>query len=181
MIAIQHNSIWLINSILLWLYKNAGGHITLSPSHASLSMSFTSWSVSFSREQSAFAGKCHLASHSYLTYHYEFRHTFSNSPVTNELVICALVNHLHDAASVQDRNHSGRPSELSDNTGHSGHFQYFNIKMLFSDFNIIYFLTYKTCVRNGTCDFFISLFHTHFRFLYISVANHILSFSEHGN
>jgi hypothetical protein len=58
----------------------------------------------------------HLASRSYLTCQNEFRDTFPDSPVPNKSTISRLVNRFRDTGSVQDRNRSGRPSMLRDNS-----------------------------------------------------------------
>jgi hypothetical protein len=46
----------------------------------------------------------------------KFRDTFPDSPVPNKSTISRLVNRFHDTGSVQDRNRSGRPSVLSDDS-----------------------------------------------------------------
>jgi hypothetical protein len=84
----------------------------------------------------------YLASRSYLTCQNEFTDTFPDSPVPNKSTISCLVNRFRNTGSVQDRNRSGRPSVLMQQC------------FLFSDFNVIYFLTNRTCARNRLCDFF---------------------------
>jgi hypothetical protein len=53
---------------------------------------------------------------SYLTCQNEFRDTFPDSPVPNKSTLSRLVNRFRDTGSVQDRNRSGRPSVLSDDS-----------------------------------------------------------------
>jgi hypothetical protein len=63
-----------------------------------------------------FIVKHYQASHSYLTCQNDFRDTFPDSPVSNKLKISRLVNRFCDTGSVQDRNRSGRPPVLSDDS-----------------------------------------------------------------
>jgi transposase len=72
--------------------------------------------MSFSQVQRVFIVKHHLASRSYLACQNEFRDTFPDSPVPNKSTISCLVNRFRDTGSVLDRNRSGRPSVLSDDS-----------------------------------------------------------------
>jgi hypothetical protein len=89
--------------------------------------------MSFSQVQRVFVVEHYLASRSYLTCQNGFRDsTYPDSPVPNKLTISRLVNRFRDTGSVQDRNRSGRPSVLSDDSLDdirqtllcSGHFQH---------------------------------------------------------
>jgi hypothetical protein len=90
----------------------------------------------------------HLASRSYLTCQKEFRATFPDSSVPDRPTVSRLVNRLRDTGSVQDGNRSGRPLVNAVNNSST---QYNTF--LFSDCNIIYFLTNRIYVRNGPHDF----------------------------
>jgi hypothetical protein len=70
----------------------------------------------FSQVQWMFIVEHYLASRSYLTCQNQFRDTFPDSPVPNKSAISRLVNRFRDTGSVQDRNRSGRPSALSDDS-----------------------------------------------------------------
>jgi hypothetical protein len=113
--------------------------------------------MSFSQVQRVFIVEHYLASRSYLPCQNEFKDTFPDSPVPNKSAISRLVNRVHETGSVQDRNRSGRPSVLSDDVDISN--TSYNI-VFFSDFNVIYFLTNRTCVRNWLLDFSITLYKT---------------------
>jgi hypothetical protein len=71
-------------------------------------------STSFSQVQQVFTVEHYLASRSYSTCQNGFRDAFPNSPAPNKSTISCLVNCFRDTGSVQDRNRSGRPSVLSD-------------------------------------------------------------------
>jgi hypothetical protein len=60
--------------------------------------------------------KHYRASCSYFTCQNEFRDAFPDSPVPDKSTISCLVNCFLDTRSVQDRNHSGQPSVLSDDS-----------------------------------------------------------------
>jgi hypothetical protein len=85
-----------------------------------LSFNRRSARMSFSQVQRVFIVQHYLASRSYLTCQNEFRDTFPYSPVPNKSTISRLVNRFRDTGSVQDRNRSGRPSVLSDDTERGG-------------------------------------------------------------
>jgi hypothetical protein len=70
----------------------------------------------FSQVQRVFIVEHYQASRCYLTCQNEIRDTFLDSPVPNKSTISRLVNRFHDTGSVQDRNRSGRPSVLSDDS-----------------------------------------------------------------
>jgi hypothetical protein len=72
--------------------------------------------MSFSQVQRVLVVEHYLASRSCLTCQDEFRDTFPDSPGPNKLTVSCLVNHFRDTGSVQDRNRSGRPSLLSDDS-----------------------------------------------------------------
>jgi hypothetical protein len=106
-----------------------------------------------------FIVKHYLASRSYLTFQNEFRDKFPNSPMPNKSTISRLVNRFRDTGSMQVRNRSGQPLVLSDDTKWGGNFKHLiEHCFLFSDFNIIYFLTNRTCVRNRLHEFWIILY-----------------------
>jgi hypothetical protein len=72
----------------------------------------------FSQVQRQFTVEyCH-ASRSYLTCQNELWDTFPGSPVQNESTVSRLVNRFHETGSAQDRNRSGRPSVLRDDSSH---------------------------------------------------------------
>jgi hypothetical protein len=89
-----------------------------------LSFNSRSARMSFSQVQSLFIVEHYLASRSYLTCQNEFRDTVPDSPVPNKSTVSRLVNSFRDTGSVQDRNRSGRPLVLNDDTGRGVHFQY---------------------------------------------------------
>jgi transposase len=74
----------------------------------------------------------YLASHSYLTCQNEFRDTYPDFSVSNKSTVSRLVNRFYDTGNMQDRNRSGRPSVLSDDSSDDirqtllrfGHFQH---------------------------------------------------------
>jgi hypothetical protein len=68
----------------------------------------------FSQVQRVFIVEHYLASRSYLTYRMSWD-TFPDSPVPNKST-SRLVNSFRDTGSVQDRNRSGRPSVLNDDS-----------------------------------------------------------------
>jgi transposase len=72
--------------------------------------------MSFSHVQRVFIVEHYLASRSYLNFQKEFRDTFPYSPVPNKSTVSRLVNRFRDTGSVQDRNRSGRPLVLSDDS-----------------------------------------------------------------
>jgi transposase len=78
--------------------------------------------MSFSQVQRVFVVEHYLASRSYSTSQNEFSETFPDSPVPNKSTISRLVNRFRDTGSVQDRNRSGRPPVLSEDTERGGHF-----------------------------------------------------------
>jgi hypothetical protein len=51
-----------------------------------------------------------------LDYQNDLRDTFSDSPVPNKSTVSRLVNRFRDTGSVLDRNRSGRPSVLNDDS-----------------------------------------------------------------
>jgi hypothetical protein len=72
--------------------------------------------MSLSQVQRVFIVEHYLASCSYLTCQNAFRVTFPDSPVPNKNTLSHLVNRFRDTGSVQDRNRSGRPSVLCDDS-----------------------------------------------------------------
>jgi hypothetical protein len=72
--------------------------------------------MSFSQVQRVFIVEHYLTSRSYLTCQNDFGDTFPDFPVPNKSTISRLVNRFRDTGSVQDRNRSGRPSVLSDDS-----------------------------------------------------------------
>jgi hypothetical protein len=70
----------------------------------------------FSQVQRVFIDEHYLASRSYLTCQNEFMDTFPDSPVPKKSTVSRLVNCFRGTGSVQDRNRSGRPSVLSDDS-----------------------------------------------------------------
>jgi hypothetical protein len=69
-----------------------------------------------SQVQRVFIVEHHLASRSYSTRQNEFRDTFPDSPAPNKSTLSRLVNHFRETGSVQERNSSGRPLVLSDDS-----------------------------------------------------------------
>jgi hypothetical protein len=72
--------------------------------------------MSFSQVQRVFIFEHYLASRSYLTCQNQFRDTFPDSPAPDKSTVSRQVNRFRDTGSVQDRNRSGRPSVLSDDS-----------------------------------------------------------------
>jgi hypothetical protein len=91
----------------------------LSCSHQSVGCLFNSQraKMSSSRVPQVFTVEHYLAPHPCLT----FQNEFPNSPVQNKSIISHQVNSFHDTGSAQDRNHSGRPSVLRDNSLNTVH------------------------------------------------------------
>jgi hypothetical protein len=81
-----------------------------------LSSNSRSARMSFSQVQRVFIVEHYLESRSYLTFQNQWRDILPNSPVPNNSTLSLLVNRFRDTGSVQDRNRSGRPSVLSDNS-----------------------------------------------------------------
>jgi hypothetical protein len=97
------------------------------------------------------------ASHSYSTGQNEFRDAFPDSPVRNKSTVSRLVNRFCDTGSVH--------RVASDIADSGEHFQRNMILFfVFSDFDVIYFLTSRTCIRNGLCDVAIILYMRFFSF-----------------
>jgi hypothetical protein len=88
----------------------------LLASDSQLSSNSRSARMSFSQVQRVFIVEHYLASRSYETCQNEFRDTFPNSPVSNKSTISRLVNRFRDTGSVQNRNRSGWPSVLWDDS-----------------------------------------------------------------
>jgi hypothetical protein len=162
MVAIQYNLIGLINT----QYRCDFQEPTQVTSCCNLlapvrQLSFNSQSsrIPFSQVQRVFIVEHYLASRSYLTCQNEFRDTFPGSPEPNKSTISRLVNRFRHS-----RNSSPcciRHEEKSEcmHRWTLWTFPTLNITLfLFSDFNVIYFLTYRTCVRNGLRDFSITLY-----------------------
>jgi hypothetical protein len=115
--------------------------------------------MSFSQVQWVFIVEHYLASHSYLTCQNEFRDTFPDSPVPNKSTISPLVNRFRDTGTLQRVASNMRKRVNACIAERGGQFQHFiQHCFLFSDFNVIYFLTNRTCVRNGLRDFSITLY-----------------------
>jgi hypothetical protein len=120
MVAIQYNSIRLINTqyrcdlqepMQVMSCRNLLVSVCQFPSNN------RSARMSFSQVQWVFIVYHYLASHSYFTCQNEFRDTFPNSPVPNNSTVSRLVSRFfRDTGSMQDRNTSGRPSVLSDDS-----------------------------------------------------------------
>jgi hypothetical protein len=81
---------------------------------------------------------------------------------------------------VQDRNRSGRPSVLSDDMLASlNAVDISNTWLtLFSDFSFIYFLTNRTCVRNGLRDFSITLHKSQCVYVYLLLGRYLNGLGE---
>jgi hypothetical protein len=126
----------------------------LAPVHQ-LSFNSQSARMSFSQVQQVFIVEHYLASCSYLTCQNDFRDTFPDSHVPNKSTVSHLVNHFHHC-----RNSS--PGCIThDEKSECMHrwmqwtFPALNITLFFVFwFNVIYFLTNRTCVRNGLRGFF---------------------------
>jgi hypothetical protein len=124
-----------------------------------LSFSSRSARMSFSQVQWVFIVKHYLASHSYLTCQNEFRVTFPDSSVANKSTISRLVNHF-----------CCRRNSLSGCIKHEEMSECMHCLMWWTFptlhktlffvfwFQCNLFLTNRTCVRNGLCDFLITLY-----------------------
>jgi hypothetical protein len=110
--------------------------------------------MSFSQVQRVFIVEHYLASRSYLTCQNEFRDTFPYFPVPNKSTISRLVNRYRDTGTLHRVASNIRKRVNACIAERGGHFQ----RLFFSDFNVIYFLTNRTCVRNGLCDFSMTLY-----------------------
>jgi hypothetical protein len=153
-VAIQYNSIGLINTQYRCDYARATQVTSccnlLAPVHH-LSLNSRSPRMSFSQVQPVFIVEHYLASRSYLTCQNEFRDTFLDSPVPNKPTVSRLVNRFSDTGSEQDRNRSVasnvRKRVKACVAERGGHFQHLMQRtvFLFPDFNVIYFLTNRTC------------------------------------
>jgi hypothetical protein len=116
--------------------------------------------------QRVFIVEHYLASRSYLTYQNEFMDTFPDSPVPNKSALSRLVNHFRDTGSVQDRNRSGRPSMLSDDSLDDIRQILLlsplkSLRKLSPQSGLSYGSVHKanrTCVRNGLRNFSITLY-----------------------
>jgi hypothetical protein len=106
--------------------------------------------MSFSQEQRVFIVEHHLASRSYLTCQNEFRDAFPDSPVPNKSTISRLVNRFHDTGTL---NRVASNMRIRVNRWTRWTFSTLNMSLFVSDFDVIYFLTNRTCVRNGLRDF----------------------------
>jgi hypothetical protein len=117
MVAVQYNSIGLINTQYLCDYTRAhSGHVMLLPARASPSVVFQQ---SKCKDLFHMCNECSLSNitwHLVLTCQNLFRDIFPDSPVPNKSTVSRLVNRFRDTGSVQDRNRSGRPSVLSDDS-----------------------------------------------------------------
>jgi hypothetical protein len=74
--------------------------------------------VSFSQVQRVFVVEHCLASRLYVTCQNEFRDTFPDYPVPNRSTLSRLMNRFRDTRCLYDRNCSGRPYVLSDDSLH---------------------------------------------------------------
>jgi hypothetical protein len=103
----------------------------------------------------------YLASRSYITFQNEFRNTFPESPVQNKSTISRLVNRFRDTGTLQRVASNMRKRVNVCIAERGGHFQHLLILFFFCflipDFNVIYFLTIRTCVSNVLRDFSITL------------------------
>jgi hypothetical protein len=93
--------------------------------------------MSFSQVQRVFIVEHYLASRSYLNCQNEFRDTFPDSPVPNKSTVSCLVDRFHDTGTLQRVESDMRKRVNACIAERGGHFHCF----LFSDFNVIYFLT----------------------------------------
>jgi hypothetical protein len=107
-----------------------------------LSLNGRSARMSFTQVQRVFIVEHYLASRSYLTCQNEFRDTFIDSPVPNKSTVSRLVNRFRDTGSVQDRNLSGRPSVLSDDS-------FDDMDVTFGSLCITYSLYYDFSLHSG--------------------------------
>jgi hypothetical protein len=130
----------------------------LVPVHQ-LSSNSRSARMSFSQVQQVFTVEHYLVSCAYLTCQNEFWNTFPDSPVPNKSTISCctfqmtlqkLFTGLHQTWGKEWIHASLNAVDIS-NT-------WYNIFFLFSDFNVIYFLRNRICVRNGLRDFLIILY-----------------------
>jgi hypothetical protein len=115
--------------------------------------------MSFSQVQRVLTVEHYLASRSYLTCQNEFRDTFPDSPVPNKSKVSRLVNPLNDTETLHRVASNMRKRVNACIAERGGHFQHFILHcFLFSDFYVIYFLTNRTCIRDGLLDFSITLY-----------------------
>jgi hypothetical protein len=156
--SIQYSSIGLVNTISLWLYKSPRRSRHLLSPVCQLPFNSRSARMSFSHVQRVFIVEHYLASRSYLTCQSVFRDTFPDSPVPNKPTMSCLVNRSRDTQTLHRAASNMRKIVNSRITERGGHFQHLYNNGLFSDFNVIYFLTNRTCVRNGLHDFSITLY-----------------------
>jgi hypothetical protein len=126
-----------------------------------LSFNSRSSRMSFSQVQRVFIVELCLASRSYLTCQNEFRDTFSDSPVPNKSTVSRLVNRFRDTgnSSPDCIKHEEKSECMHSWTQWT--FLTLNITLfLFYDFNVIYFLANRKCVRNRLRDFSITLYNS---------------------
>jgi hypothetical protein len=115
--------------------------------------------MSFSQVQPVFIVEHYLASRSYLTCQNEFRDTFPDSPVPRKSTISRLVNSFRDTGTLHRVASNMRKRVNAGIAERGGHFQNLIYHcFLFSDINVIYFLSNITCVGNGLRDFSITLY-----------------------
>jgi hypothetical protein len=113
----------------------------------------------FLQVQGVFIFEHYLASRSYLTCQNEFTDTFPDSPAPNKSTISRLVNRFCDTGTLHRVALNTRKRVNACIAERGGHFQHLIQHCFwFSDFNVIYFLTNRTCVRNGLRDFSITLY-----------------------
>jgi hypothetical protein len=122
-----------------------------------LSFNSRSARMSFPQVQRVFIVEHYLTSRSYLTCHSEFRDTFPDSPVLNKSTISRLVNRFRDTGTLHRVASNMRKIANASKRWMWLTFPTRNITLFFSEVNVIYFLTNRTCVRNGLRDFSITL------------------------
>jgi hypothetical protein len=127
-----------------------------------LSFNSRSGRTSFLKVQRVFIVEHYLASSSYLTSQNEFRDIFPDSPVPNKSTISRKVNRFRDTGTLHRVASDMRKRVNACIAARGGHFHLIQHCFLFSDFNVIYFLTNRTCVRNGLRDFSIILYYRSF-------------------
>jgi hypothetical protein len=160
MVTIQHISAGLINTHIAETIQaptQATSCCNLLAPVRQLSSNSRSARISFSQVQRLFIVEHYLASRSYLTCQNEFRDTFPDSPVPNKSKIMSyafqmspqkLFTGLHQTWGKEWMHASLNAVDIS-NTKYN---------IILSDFNVIYFLTNRTCVRNELRDILIILY-----------------------
>jgi hypothetical protein len=127
MVAIQHNSIWLINrhiAVTIQIPTQVTSCCNLLVRVRQVSSNSRSARISFSQVQRVFILEHYLASPSYLTCQNEFRDTFPDSPVPNKSTVSRLVNFSRDTETLRRVASNMRQRVNACIAEHDGHFQH---------------------------------------------------------